>query len=311
MHEPSVHRSLRRSATILMRVLALPALMAGCREAPRPLAMVAVKDGLGREVRLAAHPRRIVSLAPSVTESLLALGARDRLVGVCDFCKLPPGTAPIFRVGGMLNPSLETIRGLRPDLLIATTSGNDPSLARQADALGLSLYTMHTPDVEAVLESVVALARLIDEEKRGADLAESLRSRLAAVRAAIAGRPSVKVLFVVWGDPLVVPGRSSFLTDALARAGGESITADAPAAYPAFDVESAIARSPDAILTSPQNRALLDRMKRDPAWSRVPAVRSGRLRVVSEAIEQPGPAVVSGIEEVARALHPDAFGPSP
>ena len=76
-------------------------------------------------------------------------------------------------------------------------------------------------------------------------------------------------------------------------------------------MESAIARSPDAILTSPQNRALLDRMKRDPAWSRVPAVRSGRLRVVSEAIEQPGPAVVSGIEEVARALHPDAFGPSP
>jgi len=310
-HARRGRRRLRRSTGIFVRIVALSALLAGCLEVPRPPAIIIVKDGLGREVRVAAHPRRIVSLAPSVTESLLALGARDRLVGVCDFCKLPPGTAPIARVGGMLTPSLETIRGLRPDLVIGTTSGNDPSLARQADALGLSLYTMHTPDVEAVLESLVALSRLIDEQKRGADLVDNLRSRLAAVRAAIAGRSSTKVLFVVWGDPLVVPGRTSFLTDALARAGGDSISADAPAAYPAFDVESAIARSPDAILTSPQNRPLLDRMKEDPAWSRVPAVRSGRLRVVSEAIEQPGPGVVSGIEEVARVLHPDAFGPSP
>src|SRR5262245_23446534 len=230
-HKRRGNGRLRRPVGIFLRIVAFSALLAACRETPRPPAIIIVKDGLGREVRVPARPRRIVSLAPSVTESLLALGARDRLVGVCDFCKLPPGTAPIVRVGGMLNPSLETIRGLRPDLLIATTSGNDPSLARQAEAPGLSLYTLHTPDADAVLESVVALAKLIDEEKRGADLAESLRSRLAAVRAAIAGRPSTRVLFVVWGDPLVVPGRSSFLTDALARAGGESITADAPAAY--------------------------------------------------------------------------------
>ena len=212
----------------------------------------------------------------------------------------------------MLNPSLETIRGLSPDLLVATTSGNDPSLARQADSLGLPLYTIDTPDVEGVLQSILELARLIDEEDRGRSVAGNLRSRLEAVRAAVTGRRPTRVLFIVWGDPLVVPGRSSFLTDALARAGGDSITADAPAAYPAFDVESAIARAPEAILTTPQNRALLNGLRRKAAWSKVPAVRSGRLAVVSEAIEQPGPRVVSGIEEVARALHPDAFaGPAP
>jgi len=306
MHERLAGRHLRRSASILAR-LVLPCFLLGCREASQSAAIPVVKDGLGREVRVVPHPRRIVSLAPSVTDSLLALGAQDRLVGVCDFCKLPPGTSSIVRVGGMLNPSLETIRGLRPDLLIGTTSGNDPSLARQADSLGLSLYTMHTPDVDAVLESLLTLARLIDDEKRGSDLTSNLRSRLAAVRAAVAERRPTKVLFVVWGDPLVVPGRSSFLTDALERAGGDSITSDAPAAYPAFDVESAIARAPEAILTSPQNRALLDRLRREPAWSRVPAVVTGRLAVVSEAIEMPGPGVVSGIEEVARVLHPDAF----
>ena len=297
----------RSSALPLLCAVVLCGLLTACRDAPRPAGIRNVRDGVGRKVRVPDHPRRIVSLAPSVTDSLLALGARDRLVGVSDFCELPPGAGAIVRIGGMLNPSLETIRALRPDLLIGTTSGNDPSLARQADSIGLPLYTIHTPDVEGVLQSILDLARLIDEEDRGRSVAGDLRSRLSAVLAAVTGRPPTRVLFIVWGDPLVVPGRSSFLTDALARAGGDSITADAPAAYPAFDVESAIARAPEAILTTPQNRALLDGLRREAAWSQVPAVRSGRLAVVSEAIEQPGPKVVSGIEEVARVLHPDAF----
>ena len=306
------HKNLRprRSPLPLLCVAVLSGLSPGCREAPEPAGIRVVRDGLGRGVHVPKRPRRIVSLAPSVTDSLLALGAQDRLVGVSDFCQLPPDARGIVRIGGMLSPSLETIRGLRPDLLVGTTSGNDPSLARQAGSLGLPLYTIRTPDVESVLGSILDLAVLIDEEERGRALLGDLRSRLETVRAAVTARRPTRVLFIVWGDPLVVPGRSSYLTDALARAGGDSITADAPAAYPAFDVESAIFRAPEAILTSPQNRALLDRLRREPAWSKVPAVLSDRLVVVSEAIEQPGPRVVSGIEEVARALHPDAFAPS-
>ncbi len=266
------------------------------------------RDGLGRRVAVPRRPVRIVSLAPSVTASLLALGASERLVGVSDFCELPPGTTSIARVGGILNPSLETIRGLRPDLLIATTSGNDPSLARQAETLGLPLYTIDTPDVERVILALQDLARLLGEEKQGSIVVGGLRARLESVRSRVAGRRPPRLLFIVWGDPLVVPGRSSFLTDALARAGGDSVTADAPAAWPAFEVESAIARAPEVILTTPQNRGVFDRLRRDAAWGKVPAVLSGRLLIVSEAIEQPGPGVVTGIEEVARELHPDAFG---
>jgi len=299
-----------RSPLPLLCVALLSGLTPGCRGARQPDGIRVVRDGLAREVRVPERPRRIVSLAPSVTDSLLALGAQDRLVGVSDFCQLPPDAKGIVRIGGMLSPSLETIRGLRPDLLVGTTSGNDPSLARQAGSLGLPLYTIRTPDVESVLRSILDLAVLIDEEERGRALLGDLRSRLETVRAAVTARRPTRVLFIVWGDPLVVPGRSSYLTDALARAGGDSITADAPAAYPAFDVESAIARAPEAILTSPQNRALLDRLRREPAWSKVPAVLSDKLVVVSEAIEQPGPRVVSGIEEVARALHPGAFAPT-
>jgi len=266
-----------------------------------------VRDGLGRRIEVPLHPRRIVSLAPSVTDSLFALGAQDRVVGVSDFCELPAGSAAIPRVGGLLNPSLETIRGLQPDLLIGTTSGNDPSLERQAAALGIPLYTLDTPDVGRVLSALRDLAAVLGDASIGGGPADSLQARLDTVRAAVSSRLRPRVLFIVWGEPLVVPGGSSFLTDALARSGGESITADAPAAWPSFDVESAIARGPEVILTTPQNRAYLDRVGRDPAWASVPAVREGRLIVVSEAIERPGPRVVAGIEEVARALHPGAF----
>jgi cobalamin transport system substrate-binding protein len=309
-YDPAMHEarigSLGTRAPLLCCAL-LCALFARCDRTAPPAGRRVLKDGLGRVVEVPARPRRIVSLAPSVTDSLLALGAGDRLVGVSDFCVLPPGTRPITRVGGLLNPSLETIRSLAPDVLIGTTSGNDPSLAPQAASVGIPLYTVHTPDVESVLLSLTELSRLIGDEDRGRDLVATLRSRLLAVETAVGAGPRVKVLFVVWGDPLVVPGKTSFLTDALARCGGLSITSDSPAAYPAFEVESAISRAPDAILTTPQNRALLDRLRTDPAWRDVPAVRTGRLFVVSERIEEPGPQVVSGIEEVARSLHPGAF----
>ena len=293
---------------LLLGVALLVGIGQACRSKAGPTGTPAVRDGLGRIVAVPKSPHRIVSLAPSVTASLLALGASERLVGVSDYCVLPPGTTSIVRVGGLLNPSLETIRALRPDLLIGTTSGNDPALARQAETLGLPLYTIDTPDVERVLLAVNDLARLLGEEGRGDGVVRGLRARLEAVRSRVAARRPPRLLFIVWSDPLVVPGRTAFLTDALARAGGDSVTADARAAWPSFDVESAIARAPEVILTTTQNRGLLDRLRRDAAWARVPALLSGRLMTVGESIEQPGPGVVAGIEEVARALHPDAFG---
>jgi cobalamin transport system substrate-binding protein len=255
-----------------------------------------------------------VSLAPNVTDALFALGVGDRMVGVTDFCTLPKGFASMARVGGMLNPSLETIRSLRPDLLIATSSGNDPALAQQAEALGVPLYTLHIPDVLGVVHAMQSLGEALGEPARGRSLAASLQDRLDTIRERVGDRPRPRVLFIVWGDPLIVPGRQSFLTDALRWAGAHSVTEDAAGAWPSFDLESVLARRPEVILTTARNRPILDRLRRDPAWASVPAVRRHRLTVVSEAIEQPGLGVVEGVEELARLLHPDAFavaGPPP
>ena len=291
---------------LLLLVLAL---LPGCsgRSSRREETARLVRDGLGRTVVLQGDPRRIVSLAPNVTESLFALGLGGRLVGVSDFCELPEGTGTIARVGGMLNPNLEVIRALRPDLLIATTSGNDPAFASQAAVLGLPLYTLHATDVNATIESLRELAGALGERPRGDALAAALRSRLEEVHRRLMGRRSPRVLFIVWGEPLVVPGGPAFLTDALERAGGNSVTRGAPAAWPALDLESAIAGAPEVILTTEPNRGMAEALPGDPAWALVPAARRRRVYVVSGAIERPGPGVVRGIEEVARLLHPRAF----
>jgi len=289
-------------------VLTAIAVVTACRARDQATATRRVVDGLGREVQMPASPRRIVSLAPSVTATVIALGLGEQLVGVTNFCTVPPELERVARIGGMLNPSLEAVRALRPDLLLATSSGNDPALGSQARALGLPLYTVHTPDVEGTLRAIEGLAGALGEAARGRALSARLSARLQAVRDRIRGRPLPRVLFLVWGDPLVAPGRGAFLTDTLARSGAESVTSDAQGSWPAFSLESLIARAPQVILTTRKNAATLDRLRRDPAWAGVPAVRLDRLYLVEEAIEQPGPEMVDGIEEVARLLHPEAGG---
>jgi iron complex transport system substrate-binding protein len=116
-------------------------------------------------------------------------------------------------------------------------------------------------------------------------------------------------LFIVWSEPLVVPGSGAFLTDAIQRAGGESVTAGVAAAHQAYSVESAVALSPEVILTTRDNGSLPEKLLTDPVWATVPAVKSGKVYLVGDAIVRPGPGVVDGIEEIAERLHPEA-GPS-
>lgn len=300
-------RPLRVPATLILLSLI------GCRPADRPAGQPAartVRDGLGREISLSAPPRRVVSLAPSVTDSLLTLGFGDRLVGVSDFCRLPEGLGPVTRVGGLLNPNLEVIRSLHPDLIVGTTSGNDPGLAAQAQALGIALYILHAANVHGLLEGLEGLADALGDAPRGRQVADALRERLRGLESLVRGRLRPRVLFILWGDPLVVPGGPAFLTDAIVRAGGVSVTADAAAAHPTFSLESAIARAPEVIVVTRDNAAIAERLRSDRAWAGVPAVRDGRVETISEGIVQPGPGVVAGIEELARRLHPEAFSAS-
>ena len=277
-------------------------------EAGSPGAGRKVVDGAGRTVQVPGRPARIVSLAPSVTEILFALGAQDRVVGVTDFCEHPAAAAAKPRIGGLINPDLERILGLKPDLAIASTTGNYLDDTERLTALGVPVYAIETPDIAGILDAFQQVGDLLGEPDRSRTVVAGLRDRIERVRSrASRGRHPV-VLFVIEPDPLIAPGRETFIGEALAIAGGVAASPSAggsTARWAQYDLEQVIAMRPDVILTTKVHAAWAERLPSIKEWATVPAVANGRIHVVSDAIQNPGPRLIDGIEEVAEILRPD------
>lgn len=269
-----------------------------------------VVDQTGHAVTLPATPRRIVSLVPSVTETLFAIGAQDAVVGVTDFCDYPPEARRKARVGDMLAPNLETLVSLKPDLVVAARSGNREETFDQLKRLGLPVYLVdEPPSLAGVLRLVGGLGQLTGRRDAAAAVAAGLEGRIASVRERVAGRPHPRVLYVLWPEPLIVPGRGSLVSELIASAGGESVTADQAQGYPRMSLEAAVGRAPEVIIlarhgagTGPAAREQWQRLES------LPAIRSGRLYAADgDLLHRYGPRVVDGLELLVRLIHPEAF----
>jgi len=261
-----------------------------------------LRDGAGRTVLVSRQPARIVSLAPSVTEILFALEAGDRVVGVTDFCDYPAEVASRSRIGGLINPDLERIISLQPDLVIATTAGNYQDDAERIQRVGIPVYTISTPTLEAMLDTLGQVGDLVGKPEAARRLAARLRGRIEAVKQAMARQPRARALFVIEPDPLIAPGRDTFIGQALAIAGADLTTTDAASSWTHYDAEQVMGMRPEIILTTGANRAWALALPDRPEWAGVPAVRAGRVFVISDAIQHPGPRLVDGIEEISRIV---------
>jgi iron complex transport system substrate-binding protein len=273
-------------------------------------APITITDPTGRRLELPGPPARVISLVPSVTEILFALGADDLLVGVTTFCDYPLAARQKPVIGSMLDPSLETIVALRPDLVVATRAGNRHETFEQLVRLGLPVYLVDPTSLPDATELIARLAELVGRRRAGAALLADLDRRVRAVTERVAGRPRPRVLYVLWPDPLIVPGRHALVTDLIARAGGESVTAAAGEAYPRWSVEAAIARAPEVIMLARHGAGIGHPVAREK-WDRLtslPAIRSGRIHEVhGDVLHRYGPRVVGGLEILARLIHPEAF----
>jgi iron complex transport system substrate-binding protein len=266
-----------------------------------------VTDQTGRRVNVPDHPQRLVSLAPSITESLYVLGLGDRLVGDTDYCDYPPEARAKPHVGAMLNPSLEKIVTLQPDLVLGTDEANRRETADQLSRLGIPLYGVTAHSVEETLQSLEDLGRILDWEQPTEKLVAGLRARVEAVakRAQRPERP--KVLFVVWYRPLITAGKQTFLADVIRRAGGVSISDDLRGEWPHLSLEEVLKRNPDVILF-PRTESFapgLEDFQNLPGWKGLPAVKSHRMYLVSETIMRPCPRLIDALEELADILHPE------
>ena len=263
------------------------------------------------------QPQRIISTAPSVTEILYALGLGDRVVGVTTFCHYPPEAMKKTKIGDYVNPNLEVIASLKPDLVIVQT--NPVRLGERLHALHLHILEIDQQNIEAIYASIRRVGDVTGVAGNATRLIDSIRGGLDAVRVNSAGLKATRVMFVIGRlpnrlDGLTVVGNASFLNEVIQIAGGENVFRDAMAAYPRVSLEEVIARSPDVILDMgdmSDTAGVTAEHKRDVValWNRVGTVKAVRehrvFAIASDIYVVPGPRVMDAAREIFGMLHPE------
>jgi len=267
-----------------------------------------ITDEAGRTITVPDTVTRFISLAPNLTEIVYAIGAGDGLVGRTTYCNYPPEAKKVEEVGDTLKPSIEKIIALRPQVVFVSTASQLEAFTSELDAHHIAVYVTDSHDLAGVFRSIERVADLLKRRPQADELLKQLRARVAAVEEKVKSRPPVKVFYQVSDEPLYTIGRDAFLTDLIRRAGGVSVTADVPGAWPRYSAESALAAKPEAIVL-PTGGSMGDANSNvAKALKRSPAVANGRVyKINDDHLSRPGPRSVDGLEELARALHPEVF----
>ena len=314
-----IHSTLRAVAAAALVLLLNSAAICAPQDAaapplPVPPADRQVTDEIGRNIRVPQSIRRIVSLAPNLTETIYALGLQDRLVGDTDYCDFPPEAQLKTKVGGAVNPSLEAIAALHPDLVLVTKNLNRLETVQALAEIGIPSYATDPHTVDAIIASVARLADLLGAPEIGATLAADLEHHLAVLHDRLASLPPRRVLFIVWTEPLISIGNDTFIADALRYAGAVSVI-DSSQNWPQVNLEEVVHLQPEFLIfveshfgSAPQSAEALADL---PGWRLLNAVRNRRYATISDAINRPAPRLLSAVEDLARQLHSEAFTEKP
>jgi len=259
-------------------------------------------------VSLPATVDRVVSLAPNLTEIVFAVGAGDRLVGRTSYCDFPVEAKAIAEVGDTLHPSLERIIALKPQVVLVSTASQLEVFTNQLQGQNIAVFVTDPHDLEGVFRSIGQIGEILGEKDQANLLVQELRERTNVVEQAVKQQPPVKVFYQVSGEPLYTAGHDAFVTDLMRRAGGASVTADVPGAWPKYSNESALAARPEAIILPSGGSMGEANSNVAEALRQSPAVLQGRVyKINDDHLARPGPRSVDGLVEMARALHPDVF----
>ena len=276
-------------------------LVAACRaDAPPP---VEACDDFGNPIATAsAPPRRIVSLNPTTTELLYAIGAGDRLVGRTTWDLFPPRVREVPDLGPGLRPNVEAVLAVRPDLVVLYASGDNRDAARRLRAAGVRTVAYRVDRIADFARVTRALGALTGDTAAARVTVDTVQTTLARARAATAAVSRPTAFWILWESPLLGVGGGSFLDELLGAAGATNVYHAVAAPSPAVSFEDLVRRDPDVVLASPQTRA---RIMGDPRWQALRAVREGRVLVFDTTIVN-GPSARVGASAVslARLLHP-------
>lgn len=272
-----------------------------------PVDTLVLEDDLGRTVRLAGPPERIVSLVPAATEILFALGAGPRVVGRTRYGTRPPAAADVPSVGPGMRPSLEMVMDRQPDAVVLYAGAANRSTVDRLESLGVATLALRHDTFGDLYRNVGRLGRLTGREAEARDLANAVRCRLGAVGAVTGAAPIRRVYYEVWSDPPVTVGSGSYLDSLLSVAGARNVFGELDAPSPRVSLESVVSRKPELVVVPRRSgEDVPTPPSRRPGWDALDAVREGRVREVDgDLVHRLGPRIGEGAAALARTVHPE------
>ncbi|MCK9294447.1 MAG: cobalamin-binding protein [Desulfobulbaceae bacterium] len=264
-------------------------------------------DQVGRRVDIPAPPQRIVSLMPSITEIVFALGAGSRVKGVTLYSNEPPAAAELPKVGSYVHPDLEKIISLKPDLCLAARDGNPRHIIDKITELGIPVYAIDPRNLAEIMESIMLLGKVLDNEEQARVIVRQMQSKITAATARVAqaaNRP--RVFFQIDASPLVSAGSNTFIDQLITQAGGVNLAAG-PTAYPRYSWEDVLLMQPEVVIIASMAGGYSEEELKAAwrRWPEVPAVRNNRLYVVkADLFDRPTPRLADGLELLVNIIFP-------
>jgi iron complex transport system substrate-binding protein len=265
-----------------------------------PKAGRVMTDDLGRKVELPQTVSRAISLAPSLTEIVFAVGGGDKLIGDTTYCNYPAEAEKIQKVGDTISPNLEAIIALKPDVVLVTTASQIETFSKRLEEQHIAVFITDPKDLEGVYRSISTIGEILGTTEKAETLVAGLKKRVAAVEAKTESAPPYRVFVQISEEPLYAAGGPTFITDLIQRAGGFSVTEKINDAFPKLSKETALAMQPDVILISAGD----GNQKENSVFAGSPAVRNKKVFLIDgDLLSRPGPRSVDALEQIAEKLH--------
>lgn len=266
---------------------------------------VTITDDASRSVTIDSKPERIVSLAPANTEIVFALGGLDRVVGVTTYDDYPAEVADIAKMGDFVKPNLEAIAAAKPDVVLLT-GGVQGDVVTKLESLGAKVVVVDPQSLDALYVSIEVVGRVLGDSKKAEAVIDDMKGELADIRAKASSEPAASTFVEIAQNPLFTAGPGTLIDDLVVAAGGTNVVKQQ--GYVAYSIEQLAKDDPQVYLATKGSMSDPATLGKRAGYDKLTAVKNGRVAVLEDnLVSRPGPRVVEGVRQIARALHPDAF----
>ncbi|MDF0644061.1 MAG: cobalamin-binding protein [Nitrospira sp.] len=266
-------------------------------------------DDAGRKLYIAKPPTRVVSLAPSITEMLFALGLDEQIVGVTELCNYPSAALSKPKIG-YARPNIETLVALRPDMIVAPQEFLRADILAKLEELRIPVFLVEAKTIGDILMQIQSLGKIFNKVKMSDAITGTMRDRMARVTKRVATSKEKRVLYVLNSHPLITVGPGSYIHHMIGLAGGINVARSSESPYPSLSLETVLQEDPEVLIFPVGSVESIPKSEQDEwnRWKSLSAVRNRQLlEVSSDALNRPGPRVVEGLDLLARAIHPEAY----